>query len=256
MTPTRPARDPSPSLHPSVIERHFLRDPASGDRVADDTLGDLMAAVAGGRRVAEAIRDVAAAIMKNEMETVPARHRKVREQGFKLQQPALRSFDAAIERARRDVEAIDKRTYAPPPPATAVDAIMSSEIRAALAVMRPEKRRAELSAALAAGDDRLHAALLSGPAMLSGVEPAELEVARAIWREKRHGPEMERLRRLRAATEDAWRAAELLLAFVERQYDARAVELGEAAERAETAAASAAQQALDDPLSSAPATAA
>lgn len=113
---------------------------------------DLTSAVAGGERVAEAVRDVSAAILRNDMETLPARHRRVREQAFKLSQPALRALDAALERTQREIEAVERQTATPPQLISAADAVLASEIRSRLAAMPADQRRVALRDALQPGE--------------------------------------------------------------------------------------------------------
>ncbi|WP_020187730.1 hypothetical protein [Methylopila sp. 73B] len=226
-------KSPSPSLHEGMIERHAARD--NGGRPlldADPALAALRDAMARGRAAAEKARRVAEAMLRNEMETVPARHRRLRDESHKLSQAVLPLFDRALAEARRTLDDIERRTGRPPAPTGAAEVALAGEIRARLASMPPEKRRAALRQALDAGDDTLHAAALHGPAMLTGMEPAELEVLRATWREARHGAEMERARRLSAAVADAERGGSLLMTYTAGLANDRIIAEAERAERA------------------------
>jgi hypothetical protein len=63
-----------------------------------------------------------------------------------------------------------------------------------------EKERSDfVAAALNNDDDATIAAVLAGPSMLSGLQPAEREAYRETWRRKRFPAEVDRISRSRKA---------------------------------------------------------
>src|SRR4051812_9943109 len=70
---------PSPSIHEDVISRHHSRNEETGETVYDPVVSRLSNAVGAARLAAERVGRVATAIFANELQTVPARHREVKQ---------------------------------------------------------------------------------------------------------------------------------------------------------------------------------
>lgn len=230
-------RNVPPSIHEALITRHFARDPLTRETIQDPILAEAQEAMQIARQSAEKARRVAEAIMANEMATIPARHRQIRTESWRAVEGALRRLDGARERARREVETLEKATSAPPRPHDAGSAIIASEVRSRLAAMKSTARRSAIDAALRDGDDFVLGAVLNAPAMLSGLDSREEhDVLRARWRQTRHGAEVDRVARLGRALDDLTRGGELVISFTNRLSSAEVVAKAEASERAVTEA--------------------
>lgn len=170
------------------------------------------------------------------MQTLSARHRRVKDAAWKTAEPTLREFDAALRTARREIEAIEARTFAPPRPTNASDTILAGEIRRRLSELKEDERRAALETALAEGAEEVVAAALHGPAMLSGMSAPQQASLRDRWRRSRHGDEIDRIDRLKSAVADTERGGELLVRYAATLADPQIIEKAEASEAAAKAA--------------------
>lgn len=227
--PTRDRNVP-PSINEAMIVRHFARDPTTRETIQDPVLGSLHDAMRASRLAAEKAKRIAAAVMVNEMATIPARHREVKDKSWRAVEPGLRQLDAARAAAVKEIERLEALTSAPPRPTNAVDVMLASEVRTRFASMTDKQRAAALAAAPA--DDAVVAAVLNGPAMLSGISAQEMEMLRHRWREQRHGPDVDRMQRLGRAVEDIDRAGQLVIRFYSGLSSSEIVEKAEATERA------------------------
>lgn len=224
---------PSPSIHEALVARHFARDPETREPIYDPAIGAMHDAMRAARLAAEKAHRVAEAIHANENMTVAARHRRVRDESWKIVEASLRAVDAARERAQREHRDLEARTSAPPRPADAVGTMLASEIRSRLASMTPKDRKAAIGAALADGDDTVLGAVLNAPPMLSGVgSAAEHSVLREQWRRKRHGGDIDRMERIGRALEDMERAGALMVSLGTRLADSKIVAAAEQADQA------------------------
>lgn len=210
MSKTR-SRTLSPSVHEEVILRHRGRDARTGQTLDDHHIGLLADALRAQRIGGERAARIAEAIMANEMITVPARHRQIARETWRAVETSLRQTDSALTLTRAEIRSIRERTRAPAPPRDGPGAMLASEIRSRLASMSPKTRQAALDAALADGDDVVLGAALCGPAMLSGLGRAELEMLRSRWQRARHGDDVDRADRLEAAVADAVQAGQILI---------------------------------------------
>lgn len=230
---TKHSRTPSPSIHEALIDRHLARDPATKEPMHDVVIGAMSDAMRAAREAAERAHRIATVIHENENMTVPARHRRAREEAWKAVEGCLTALDRARERAVREVGEIDQRTSAPPRPADAASAMLASEIRSRLAGMTPEQRRAAIGSALADGDDAVLGAVLNAPPMLSGVESAAAHnLLRQQWRTARHGADVDRMGRIGKAIADIERAGTLIASLPGKLADSKIVSAAEEADRA------------------------
>ncbi|MES0194303.1 hypothetical protein [Mesorhizobium sp. C264A] len=218
------------SIHEEMITRHYARDPETREVVGDPTIGIMQDAMQAARIATEKAKRIATAVMANEMVTVPARHREVKDKGWRAVEPGLRQLDAARAAAVKEIDRLAALTSAPPRPTSAVDVMLASEVRARFASMGDKQRAAALAAAVA--DDTVVAAVLNGPAMLSGITAEAMEMLRHRWRSERHGPDVDRMQRLGRAVEDIDRAGQLVVRFYSGLSSSEVVERAEASERA------------------------
>ncbi|ESX23022.1 hypothetical protein X767_16705 [Mesorhizobium sp. LSJC264A00] len=154
----------------------------------------------------------------------------MKDKGWRAVEPGLRQLDAARAAAVKEIDRLAALTSAPPRPTSAVDVMLASEVRARFASMGDKQRAAALAAAVA--DDTVVAAVLNGPAMLSGITAEAMEMLRHRWRSERHGPDVDRMQRLGRAVEDIDRAGQLVVRFYSGLSSSEVVERAEASERA------------------------
>ena len=235
MKPTNPPA----SINELMIDRHFATDPITRQRLPDATLTGLEDAMRLARSNAERAGRATAAILSNEMKTMPARQKQAKDENWRLFETASRQLDAAHAGATRAVEEQRKAIHGPARRGDPADVILEGEIRSRLAGMTPDDRRAMLSKALASGDDAVVGAALAGPAMLSGMEDsAEREELRQRWQNARHPAEVDRLARLERALSDVERAGGLLVNYVMGLTDAEIIGRAERLEQEANAATS------------------
>src|SRR5262245_5350490 len=98
-----PKNEISPSVHEGMIIRHFGRDPITRESIPDGVLVDMHDALQGARLAAEKSARIADAILANEMMTLPMRHKRIRDEAWKIIEPALRRHDAARTKALNEV---------------------------------------------------------------------------------------------------------------------------------------------------------
>jgi hypothetical protein len=225
-------------IHEEFVARHFAVDPLSPtrERVPDPALSALHGAMLAARQAAERAHTLAEAVMRNEMLTIPARHRQAKEQGWKLIEGASRKIDAARATALAELERLRAATV-PPRPRDTAGLLLAGEVRARLAGMSREARRDLLNAALLRADDVVVGAALGGPAMLSGMDdPGELEDLRERWRLARFPAEVDRIARLERAVADVERGGSQLVRFGTMLADPEVIARAEASERQAQAA--------------------
>lgn len=218
------------SIHEEMIARHYARDPQTNEIVGDQTIDIMHDAMQAARLSTERAKRIAVAVMANEMATLPARRREVKDKGWRAVEPGPRQLDAARAAAVKEIGRVTALTSAPPRPASPADVMLASEVRARFASMPAKQRAAALAGAVA--DDTVVAAVLNGPAMLSGISAEEMEMLRHRWRAARHGPDVDRMQRLGRAVEDIDRAGQLAIRFYTGLSSHEIVERAEASERA------------------------
>ena len=98
-----------------------------------------------------------------------------------------------------------------------------AELRSALGKLDHRGRAQRISEAIRAEDDLLIGAVLRGRAIVTGIEPAELEGYRAAWQRVRFPAEVDRISRLKSALNDLDRAGRLFRSFVDGIADKSAV---------------------------------
>jgi len=220
----------SPSVHESVIARHHGRDARTQETAYDPAVSRLANAVGAARLAAERCGRIAAALMQNEMQTIPARHRAVKEKTWRITEPVLRDIDSALAATKRELESLEAKTAAPPRPTDAAGHFLATEVRQRLAAMSEQEREAALSSALKDGDDQLLSAVLTGSPMLSNVSKQRQEMLRATWQRQRFAPELERIARLKKALSDTERAGTLAMTYTLNLSSAAIIAQAEASE--------------------------
>ena len=221
---------PSPSIHEDLVSRHLARDERTREEVPDPVVYKLRDAVGAARQAAERANRVADAIMANEMQTVPARHRDTKNQCWKIAEPALRTLDAAMGTCRRELEVLTQHVATPPRPTDPAGYFLASEVRQRLAGLPDADREKAIASALAGGDDALVGAVIGASPFLSGVTKARQDALLGAWQRLRHGPVLDRIERLKKALADTERAGSLTLAYTSSLSNASIVRQAEASE--------------------------
>ena len=224
--------DPVPaSINELVIDRHFAIDPITRGKVSDNTLTNLFDAMRLARTTVEKARSVAVAIHTNETLTVPARHKRVKDEAWKLIESGTRALDAARQRAESELAALRASIATPARRNDAAQVILEGEIRARLATLTPDARRLALATAIHRGEDVIVGAALTGPAMLSGLDnPQEQDVLRERWQLARFPETMERIERVVRAIADVERVGPLVVNYMGSLYDQKILAVAERSE--------------------------
>lgn len=203
----------SPSLHPAVIDRHFIKDRMSGEKIPDPIIQEMRDAVAAAHSVAHEMPTVRDRIMANQMETLPHREKQLADASYGLFQRGAKSIDMANSRAQAEIAQIEKAIAAPPTPRDVVSGVAGVAICSNLARMPHKRRQETIGAALADGDDTTIAAILHNPTALSGVSKTEKELLRASWQRQRFPDQVDRRERIFKAHSALMIAADALFDF-------------------------------------------
>jgi hypothetical protein len=115
---------------------------------------------------------------------------------LKLYNAANKKLDEAMAANLAEIARV--QTEIKPP--QLADKMLAAEIRAAAKQASTIEERAKV---LEGDDDRVMSAVANGPAFLSGLDEKQFELYVGLWSDKRFPAESGRVRRLRAALEDA-----------------------------------------------------
>lgn len=233
------------SLSEAEVERHYARDPTTGEIVGDDEIAMLAAAMASARAAAEQVAALADAAAVDRTRPPEAHTLAIRRAALAAGERGAAALDRARQRAAGVLARLDAETAAPAPPRDQGALQLEGEIRAKMDRLAQSARRAELDRALSTGDDLTMGAILRGPAFLSGLDRLEHDHLRLRFRHARHAEKAQRMDRLTAALEAADTGGRLLLGFVEtaasghaaRQAEAQAGAVDAALARIHTSAA-------------------
>jgi hypothetical protein len=218
----------SPSIHEMTVSRHMLKDDDS-----DQVLNALHDAVKVTREMCEKSAQTTEAVMANQFETEPARHRKARDASFALLERGTKALDGAIKAGQNEIKTLKTVLQGPTPTKDPLTEQRQRELRERLALLPKERQQAIIGEAIAHGDDNLVSAILSVPAWaIGGMSQLEQEMMRANWARKHHAPELDRLARIEKAMDDTTRAGQLSLSFVDSLTDAALITSSEKTERA------------------------
>jgi hypothetical protein len=221
------------TVHEDLLDRHYLRD-EKGEKIADEAIGALQAALRTARTGAEQLASLAAAQAADKTMVPAAAKAKLREIGLQVGERAAH----AIEQARTAVAdeiASGEREMRPSDPA---DPHLIANMRGRLAAMTVEERREIIGKAFAQGDDETAYAILQAPAWVTGLLPSELESRRYEWQRKKFPAERERFDRLGKAIQ--------ITDLMSRSFSAFIVSL---VDDSDAIAAAQAQKAVADALS-------
>jgi hypothetical protein len=209
------------SLHEGAVSKLRIRG-GSGELIPDAELEAVAAALQGARAECERTAALHTAVMADNTVTPGAAALRVRECALKGGERASEKLDTARARISREIERLRRETWAPPTPRD--QAGMEGEVRAALCRMPEKDRAAALAKAITVGDDVIVGAAFRGPAMLSGLTDAELEMRRTVWRQKTHPQAFDREQRLGRALTMIDTGGKALVSFVEAAASSPAAE--------------------------------
>lgn len=132
-------------------------------------------------------------------------------------------IDRAHTTLTTEIEALAKRTHAPPPASDVRTELRHKEIREALARMSATERSKALGEALNDNDSDVLTAVLNGSRITSGMTKTELDAFRYRWKHTVHAGEMKRLEALEKARDALQLGGKILLDASVKAYDARVV---------------------------------
>lgn len=214
----------SPSVHEATIKRHMTAD-------ADAAMQALHDAVKLAREMASKAAQMTEAVLRNELDTEPQRHRKARAASFELIERATKALDAAVRDAQQEIAAIKTRAKGPPPAKDVLMETRQRELRERLAMLPDERRKAIIADAIKSGDDLLVGAVLNAPPWLSALGENEMTLVRHNWATRRFAADLDRAERLQKALIDAERAGSLSISFVDSLTNAQLIEQAESTEK-------------------------
>lgn len=200
-----PQYTPKPFIHSSVT--HVVPEPspsmderALGDFDPNDILLQFAHETLKAVRVAaQGCTAACRAIHADTSVSEGGRHVAASEFSFKLSQRALPLVDRANGKFSAEIARLETKIKAPPIDTTIRAVQLATELRLFLRDASQDDRRREITRSLESGDDQTMSAILSGPAMLSGLSPADVEVYRTVWQRKRFPNEVARIAQLERA---------------------------------------------------------
>jgi hypothetical protein len=197
----------------------------------DPILQALHDAVKLTREMATKAEATATAVLRNEMKTLPQRHRESRVATFALLEKATLALDGATKAAQSEIAAINAKVKGPASAKDLVGETKQREMRERLSMLSEDRRKTIIGNAIASNDEVLICAILSAPAWLSGLTDPELSLHRNNWASKHFSADLDRVGRLSRAVEDTRRAGSLAIQFISNLTDAALVDKAEAMER-------------------------
>lgn len=207
-------------LNERFIDLHAETDPLTGNPVADPVLSAMSNAVKLAREQATALANLEKAAMADRTQTAEANVLRVAAAAAKSGERVAAQLDAARTRAKAEIANIEKRTGAPPPPKDSLALSIEAEIRARLANMKSAKERTDaIAKAMADNSETVIAAVLRGPAMLTGLGAAQLESVRHHYRQHFHAADYARLQRLQRAVDTMEKSGRLFVGVVKSASD-------------------------------------
>ena len=190
----------------------------------DPILNTMKDSVRVMRSVVDRCASTTETILKNEMQTHVKNMRDAASYNYAQFMKAAPAIDEANRIARSEIDRIVKETSAPT--STPYD----SEVRSSLKSMSQKDREATIENAIANGEDAVVAAILYGPAMLSGIPDSQRELYRERWRARRFPHELQRQRRLESAVKVLTGLSKFAMDHVLALTDAKAVRRAEQSE--------------------------
>lgn len=225
-------------LNERFVTLHAEIDPTTGAPVADPMLDGLAGAVKLAREQATTLANLEKAVMADRTQTAEANVLRLASAASKTGERVAAQLDAARTRAKAEIASIETRTGAPPPPKDSTALSIEAEIRARLAAMNPKERADAIAKAKADNSETVIAAILRGPAMLSGVTETEQAMLRHAYRQRAHSADYARMQRLAKALDATERSGRLFVGIVNSAKDTpMARQAAIAAREAEAAAA-------------------
>jgi hypothetical protein len=139
------------------------------------------------------------------------RHVAASEIAHKLAKAPLGLVDKSNERFSQEISRLKSKIAAPPVDSTIRGTQLATELRIFLRDQTSADRRKEITRSLESGDDQTMSAILSAPAMLSGLSQNEVDNFRLVWQRKRFPKELARIAQLEKAAGAVSLGGQLLL---------------------------------------------
>ncbi|MEQ1953405.1 hypothetical protein [Mesorhizobium sp. CN2-181] len=230
----------SPSISEETVEHFAERDRQTG-QIADPIVVALAGAVKAAREEGTALVNFEKAAYADRTLTPEASVLHVAQQALKTGERVAKQVDSALQRAKAEVASVERRIAAPPAPKDLAGLHVAGEIRAALARMPEKERDDAIANAFVTQNLSVIAAVLNGPAFLSGIGEAKLGLIRARYQREQFPADVKRIETLGKAISAAERAGSLFFAFIKEAADSPSAQLAAAGVRQREEAAAALQ---------------
>lgn len=241
-----PAYQPKPFVHSSVtwtcpepsasMDERVLGEFDPNDSLMQLAYETLKAIRVSGRGCNDACRALHADLSQSE----GGRHVAAYEISFKLSKPALGLVDKSNEKFSQEITRLQNKIAAPVIDGSIKNVQLQTEIRLYLRDQTPDGRRREIMRAIDGGDDQVIGAILSAPAMLTGLSPSDVEAFRLQWQLKRWPNEKKRIEQLEKAAGAVNLGGQLLLSHPQKMAAAAIVQEAKKFREASAAAIAAA----------------
>jgi hypothetical protein len=221
-------------LTEAAVDKFRKRD-GEGEIVAEPELQALSSAMHAARSEVEKIVALSEAVAADPTMTPGRQALKVKEATVHAGGRAAEKIDAARAKAEEALQALRASTAAPAVPRGAPP--LQAEIRQRLAAMTEKQRTEAINSAIKTGNDLILSAVLSAPALLSGMSDMQHALRVEQFRRARYPAEADRIDRLQKAIEAIDRGSEMLVSFIKSAATPEALSAESKHERAEALAA-------------------
>lgn len=188
---------PSRMISETFIERHH-KTTARGERIPDPSIDAMAQVVRRAKDTCNSVVTLGKTLAVDPTMMPAAKAIALRDRASKGLDAVIKRSDEVNQSIAGELARIKADLDRLPTPASQVDSMLEGEMRAALARMTDEDRGKAIADSLE-GDQRVIAAALRGPAMLSGLRETQQGYWKTRWRESRDPAAVERLARLEEA---------------------------------------------------------
>ena len=217
-----PTFTPKPFIHSSAS--HFCEAPSAsmhegalGQFDPSDTLLQFAFETLKAVRVAaQGCTSSCRALHADVSQSEAGRHVAASEIAFKLCKPPLGLVDRAAQNFSGEITRLENKIKQPAQDNGIRAVQLATELRIFLRDQTAEDRRKAITRSLESGDDQTMSAILSAPAMLSGLTAQQVEAYRQMWQRKRFPNELARISVLEKARDAVALGGKLLLSHQQK----------------------------------------
>lgn len=142
-----------------------------------------------------------------------ARHVSAADVAGKVTARPLPLVDRAGSALQAEIARLENKIKAPAADTTIKGVNLSHEIRLYLRDQTPAEKRKQITRSIEAGDDSVISAILSAPAMLSGLSSQEIEAFALMWRTRKFPAELKRVAYLEKVSKALYLGGQLLVGY-------------------------------------------